>query len=303
MVLNGTGQLVDELDVAIAGRIAGSVEAEFLGVPGEANALINCSISDINSLIQGNPGAISVYYEVNVELVIPSFISILLMDPQGIIDAVDSVFQQAEEMSLGKNGEITRLDAPFVGRTIGTSLGAGTRNNFLQRARTAVIGEMEDLLKRYSEADEDGTATVADLLGNILSDVLGRMGILSGDVNVTYFEHIDNRTVPDDGYDSNKKNDYKSLMWTIPFGQSIDIVLPELDFELENDELPLQLRVNGTAPVLTIQWQFIFAFGEFECAICPSTFIVFELSTIERSVPEQVSMERMVSSFTPSPLT
>ena len=45
--------------------------------------------------------------------------------PQGIIDAVDSVFQQAEEMSLGRQGEVTKLDAPFIGRTIGRSLNAG----------------------------------------------------------------------------------------------------------------------------------------------------------------------------------
>ena len=82
VVLNGTAQLVDELDVSVTGRVIGSVKAEFLGVPGEANALINVSISDINSLIQGSQGAIAVYYEVNAELRIPSFISILLMDPQ-----------------------------------------------------------------------------------------------------------------------------------------------------------------------------------------------------------------------------
>ena len=45
-------------------------------------------------------------------------------------------------------------------------------------------------------------------------------------------------------------------------GQEINITLPELDFELENEALPLQLRVNGSQPVLTITWELLFAFGE-----------------------------------------
>ena len=104
VVMDGPSQLVRELDVSITGRVIGSVEAEFLNVPGEANAFIKMSISDINNLIQGNPGAISVFYEVNVKLSIPSFMDILLMDPQGIVDAVDSVFKEAEALSLGREG-------------------------------------------------------------------------------------------------------------------------------------------------------------------------------------------------------
>ena len=77
---------------------------------------------------------------------------------------------------------------------------------------------MESVLKTYT--NDGNNSTVADLLANVLSDILGEsgLGILLDDVNVTYYENIDNITVPDDVYNKTKKHDYKSLMWTIPFG-------------------------------------------------------------------------------------
>lgn len=67
------------------------------------------SISDINNLIQQKPGAFAVFYEVTFELSIPSFIDILLMDPEGIVNAVDGIFKEAEELSLGRNGVVTKF--------------------------------------------------------------------------------------------------------------------------------------------------------------------------------------------------
>ena len=72
-------------------------------------------------------------------------------------------------------------------------------------------------MKRYTEEDEEDD-TVAGVLANVLSDILGDLGILLDRVNVTYYEHIENRTVPDSSYNKDKRSDYKSLMWTIPFG-------------------------------------------------------------------------------------
>ena len=75
---------------------------------------------------------------------------------------------------------------------------------------------MESILKSYTDEEDE---TVADLIGNVIDDLLGDsgFGILSGDVNVTYYEHIDNTTIASSSFDSEK--DYKSLMWTIPFGK------------------------------------------------------------------------------------
>lgn len=132
-------ELVDKLDVSITGRLDGSVNAvlvgELLGVPVEANAFISVSISDINNLIQKKPNAISVYYEADYNLEIPSFLDILLMDPQGIVDAVDSIFQSAEALSLGPSGVVTKLDAPFIGGSIGRTLKAG-KPDYVFGART-----------------------------------------------------------------------------------------------------------------------------------------------------------------------
>lgn len=113
VVLNGTPQLVD--DVSITGRVSGSLEAEFIGVPGDANAFVKVSISNINNLIQRKPGAVA---QSQFNLKIPSF-----------VDAVDSVFEQAEDLSLVRSGIITRLDAPFIGRSAGRSLKAGKSDN------------------------------------------------------------------------------------------------------------------------------------------------------------------------------
>lgn len=44
-------------------------------------------------------------------------------------------------------------------------------------------------------------------------------------------------------------------------GQTLEINLPSLDFELQNDALPLQLTINGSQPILCIRWGFKFAFG------------------------------------------
>lgn len=92
----------------------------------------------------------------------------------------------------------------------------GTRDNFLAKARRIVVGEMESVLKSYTGEEDE---TVADLIGNVIDDILGDsgFGILSGNVNVTYYEHVDNTTKASSSFDENA--DYKSLMWTIPFGK------------------------------------------------------------------------------------
>lgn len=66
---------------------------------------------------------------------------------------------------------------------------------------------------------DNSDSTVADLIANVLSDLLGNgLGILSEDVSVKYFEHENESSlVPHTTYDENLY--VKSIMWEIPFGE------------------------------------------------------------------------------------
>ena len=44
-------------------------------------------------------------------------------------------------------------------------------------------------------------------------------------------------------------------------GQEINVTSPDLDFQLENEALPLQLKVEGDLPLLKIQRGFCLPFG------------------------------------------
>lgn len=44
-------------------------------------------------------------------------------------------------------------------------------------------------------------------------------------------------------------------------GQSYEVTLPQLHFDLGNDQFPLQIDVNGGNPVLSLSWEFTLAFG------------------------------------------
>ena len=60
VVLSGISALVDQLDVAISGRVKGVITADLLvPSPAIANARIEFDISDLNNLIQQKPNAIS----------------------------------------------------------------------------------------------------------------------------------------------------------------------------------------------------------------------------------------------------
>ncbi|EJK58713.1 hypothetical protein THAOC_21137, partial [Thalassiosira oceanica] len=106
LVADNITDLIDRLEVVVAGQIFGEVTANFRGLPmGEiANAHVKFEVSDINNLFQNAAGAFSVYS-------LPSsFLDILLMDPQGIVDTVDGVLKITEALSLGRDGVVTRLE-------------------------------------------------------------------------------------------------------------------------------------------------------------------------------------------------
>ena len=261
------GKLVDEVAVAFSGRVSGTAEAEFRGLPpgAKAEAFVQFDISDINNLINKKPGAISSFYQVKFEISIPSFLDILLMDPFSIIKAIDGVFETAEKYSLGRQGIVTKFSGPIIGPAIPKALKAGTNDHFLAQARRKVVGGMETAISQY--VDDGGDSTVADLLAGILDEALGDGGIgilqKGKHITTTYYEHangpcindfelkIFNCTTGKNTYDDSK--DVKSLMWTIPFGQNYTFSLPELDFEIGNDALPFQLTIeSGDKPVLEV---------------------------------------------------
>ena len=225
--VDGIAKLVDELDVTIAGRVSGSIEADFGIVP--ASASLQIDISDINNVLQKKPNAISVVYEVDfdVSVSIPSIVDILLADPNAIVDAVDGAFREAEEKAMGKRGIVTRSNLPFVGDAVAKKLEAGKSENFLAKARRLIVGEMRTILDSYEE-EEGGVDTVADILAIELGNLLGPEGanILKPDlVNLTYYRHTDTDTgktrqeVPDSEDIQSIKSEIGSLMWTINFGK------------------------------------------------------------------------------------
>ena len=108
---------------------------------------------------------------------------------------------------------------PYIGTAIGRSLRAGSSDNFLERARRTVKGTLDQILNTY-EVD-DGESTVADLVANVLTDLLGnKAGILAGNVTVKYFEHNEteshNGTEPLIEYESYDEHlEIDSLMWEV----------------------------------------------------------------------------------------
>ena len=258
--VSSIGALADEISVKIKGQVVAEINAEFLG--GVGDAFMRVQISDINNIIQQRPGAVALYYKVST-VQIPSFLDILLMDPVAIVDAVDGLFKTVNDLTLGRQGIVTTFPMPFIGTAVSRSLKAGSSDNFLEKARRTVKGTLDGILSTY-EVD-DGNSTVADLIANTLTDLLGNdLGILNGTVAVKYFEH--NTTVGQESlktYDNyNSDLEIKSLVWEIPFGQTFTIDLPPMNFDLGNDNFPLQIKTASTEqPSLTLEWSFKLSFG------------------------------------------
>lgn len=56
-----------------------------------------------------------------------------VMDPAGIIDAVDNIFKTANDLVMGRNGIVTKFDLPFVGAAVSRELKAGSSDNFIEK--------------------------------------------------------------------------------------------------------------------------------------------------------------------------
>lgn len=59
-------------------------------------------------------------------------------------------------------------------------------------------------------------------------------------------------------------------------GQSYKVTLPQLDFELGNNQLPLQIKVDSGNPVMSISWSLTLAFGFDETSGYVSEFDILD---------------------------
>ena len=248
--------LGDEIAVAVKGQVHAEIYAVYLA--GLGDAYLRIDISDINNIIQGKPGAVAFIWEVSF-FEMPSILDVLLYDPSGIVDAIDRLFQPLSDMTLGRKGAITEFPVPFVGSAVGKSMNAGKSDNILEKFRRTVIGALEDFLDKYDV--NDGESTVADLIAILLTDLLGdTLGILSNDVTVTYYEHNGTSLIPYSNYTDERE--IGSLMFEIPLGQTFTFELPPLNFDLDNEAFPLELKTRSTErPALTVEWSIKLAFG------------------------------------------
>lgn len=227
--VSGPGALVDELDVAIAGRVDATVNATILG--GLGYAKVRLKIPNINNVIQKNKGAVAVVYEAKIEAGLPSFIDLLLLDPNSIINAVGNVFDQAEKYSLGSEGVLSKLNVPIAKSAVSKGMNATKPENPVSKAKRNVVGEIDSTLKREQKNDgerrrrlQGSSETVADILADVLEDVLDSVGILDKEcpegVTVEYYVHGADGRTGHPAFSDDIRDDVKSLMWTIPFGES-----------------------------------------------------------------------------------
>ena len=219
-VIKSLSDLKNSVAVSVAGGLSGRINVEVTNLPCPASASFELSLADINCVIQKKPGCISVVYQSNF-CEIPSLLDLLLSDPDAILDAVDDLMLSVENLVFGRRGVVKNFAVPIIGRNLQDSI-----PNAIAPARRNVIGTLDDKLNSY-EDDGENTATVADIIANVLTDLLGSDGadILKEDISVTYYKHeelIDDNGNPtknfnisssSTNYNSEDKDEVKSLMW------------------------------------------------------------------------------------------
>jgi hypothetical protein len=261
--VSGINGLIDEVGVKFDGSVNAQIDAAIALI----GTTLTCTVgvSDLDALFRGDTTALFLSYSVTTpEFEIPSFLDILLMDPQGIVDALDGIFLTIEDASLGPHGIVTNLPIPFIRNGLGSALGAGTDDNVIGRGRRKIVPLLQSGLNSF-EGDKD---TVADVIARLMETAIDRIGILQENetVTVTCFYYNDDPNVTQREVIDDCLSDYPvsaSLMWTLPFGQSFAIELP-LDFDLDAGSFPLEIEFDGidsNVPTLAIGWSFNLAFG------------------------------------------
>jgi hypothetical protein len=221
----GVSGLVDALEVTFDGRVEAILVAEvpLVGMKAVINVTV-ASVGDLFKNITENNLFANVTDFKRPTLEIPSFIDILLADPDALVAGLDSVFEQAEAASLGPNGIITNFPAPFISEKLGAALGANTKDNVLAQARSAIIPKLKAELEGFVGPSD----TVADVLARVIEKVLRErpednfLGLIKAEdsVTTTCYEYNE-EDVKQDGYSCTYATENKdsvnvtSIMWTI----------------------------------------------------------------------------------------
>ncbi len=260
--VSGISGLVSEVEAVFLGQAIANLTAglSLLGLSIEVDA----AISDLQEFFLGNTSVLSVDFTPSFpSFEVPSLLDILLAEPQGIIDALDDVFETAEEASVGENGIVTRFPVPFIRNGLGDALGAGTSNNILAKGRNKVIPFLQVGLNSF----EGKTDTVGDVLARLMDKALDAVepSLRLENRSTEFICYVySNDTLQQEVVDCLDDNsDPTSVMWSIPFGQSFSIDLP-LDFDLDAGDFPLEITFDGGDSSLKIGWGLDLAFGYME---------------------------------------
>lgn len=235
-------------------------------------ARIDASISNLDTFFRDpSSGVLSVTAEITSSIPnirIPSLLEILLEDPQGILDTLNTALTNIEEATLGPKGIITTFKVSFIRKGLARALGAGTDNNILALGRRKILGALQEGLDSL-EGQKD---TVAEALGLLIEKALDSIGLLQEDENVEVdcYNHTESSSEPGEWSRnvvtcSTKDDDpgADSVQWRIPFGQSFAVELP-MDFDLDTGNFPLEVEFSGddeSVPTLEIGWSFTLSFG------------------------------------------
>ena len=286
---NDTKSITDVLndtDITFTGSITANVWA---GIPDIFSEItVNISVPDILAVVENKSAFITTttFDLPEFPLKVPSLLDILLSDPQGLLDAIDDIFERVEEASLGKKGIVTTFPAPFIEKALGDALGAGTEDNVIANVRRKVVGTLQERLDGYAEP----ATSLAEVLANEMEYILEDVGLLhpsNGGVTVECFQAFDaaNNKHPNVTCDG---DNVTSLQWTLNIGQKF-VKEFDLDFSLSADSLPLEVELSGgDAPELTIEWWFTLGFGYDEAA-------GFFLSTFEDTNESELGVEALFS--------
>lgn len=144
-VVDGLGDLTNEVGSDISGQVHATIEADLSGIiPGRI--FVQFDLKDINLALEGNPSAYSVIFTAEFDLGLfdqTSLITILLEEPQGIVDAIDDILESAEKATLGLGGALSRTEIPYLKNRVAVAMGAGTSGNFLSDARFQISGTLQ----------------------------------------------------------------------------------------------------------------------------------------------------------------
>lgn len=240
------GNILSQTEVIFSGLVQATIDLD-VGVFGSAN--INITLGDLVEFLRNprqNTTENTIIFSPQFGLEVPSFLDILLSDPDLLVDSLDGVLESVEVFALGAQGVLTRLPVPFLRNSIARELGANTGNNILAQARRRMIPRIRRELEEQENPD-----TVADSIANLLDDILG--DFLLGNVTVNCSDATrQSLNCTEDGI--------ASVQWTVPLGQNLSIPIP-LDFEVAPD-FPLLVEMTGeNEPSLDIGWGFKLGFG------------------------------------------